>query len=214
MGFFDKFKKKENTTFDAPKNEYYKKDSSDGSISYFTYVYDYVVPATNKRFKLYLQVGKSIHVGDTEAYECTLSYSQAGGPSLMDEKFAADIKGFEKVLLCVDKERMKIDKNYTEFIFSKMLDFDRIKNLHDIQFGLKEGRKSGNYVGSVMETNGNLLVLMDHNIGDVVNISYGNLNSQNDIDKTIQLLRMQRDEIRELYKSSNDDIEHNGFRKR
>lgn len=216
MGFFDKlknkFKKKENETLDIQKNEYYKNDNADGSVSYFTYIYDDVVPGMNKNFKLHLQIGKSVDVGESKAYECILSYGKTGGPSLMDNKFADDIKGFEKVLLCIDKKRMILDQNYAEFVFSKLLSFDRIKKLHDIQYGLIEGRKSGNYVGSVIENNGNLVTLMDHNIGDVVNVSYNNLsftgtNSESDINKTIQLLRAQRDEIRNLSSDSENEYQ-------
>lgn len=218
MRLFDKimklFNKKNQSVIDVPVNKFYKGDDLNGFI-HFTYTYDDENPVTKRKTKLSLKIGSPFDVGKINksldsnllAYECYLSYGQTKGPSLTDEKLANDIKGFDKVILCIDRERMIRDSNYSEFVFSKMLNYNRIKKLHDIQYGLVEGRKTGNYVGSVIENNGNLVDLMDYNIGDVVNVSFSGVSIHVDDEsllKTIELLRQERDKLREASKNQNE----------
>ena len=63
------------------------------------------------------------------------------------------------------------DSEYTKFVFTRLLDRSRIKYMHDVEFGLLEGKKNGNYVGSVLEAGDNLIELVNDNIGDIVELS-------------------------------------------
>lgn len=200
MGFFDRFKKKKNVSV-VPVNNYYNGNNS------FTFIFDDMNPDTKKSTKLFLSIENSVNMGGVEAYECSLYYAQTGGPSLAEQNFSSALEGFEKVIICFDKDRMINEEKYTEFVCSKILNFDRIKKLHDNQFGLSEGKKCGNYVGSVLESNGSLSLLMDDNIGDIANASFGNSfvsksdTDNNSLEETIQSLREERDKLRDI---SND----------
>lgn len=63
------------------------------------------------------------------------------------------------------------DSEYTKFVFTRLLDRSRIKYMHDVEFGILEGKKNGNYVGSVLEAGDNLIELVNDNIGDIVELS-------------------------------------------
>ena len=95
-------------------------------------------------------------------YICHLQYGHGGVVQLTDVE--DELLGYERVIVGLDKERMNIDEEYAGFVLKQLLDKNRIKRLYDIAFDKIEGDKSGNYVGTVLEKENGLSILMDEDI--------------------------------------------------
>lgn len=162
MGFFEKLKKKSDktdvktVTVNAKYNPYY--------MGYNNYIYPI---DSNNRISLRIlgrvDLGKIDLPAGVDLYECDIHYNY----NYLDE----ELYGFNRLILGLNIGRMTMDSNYTKFVFSKLLNRKRIKRIRDIEFGLIDGRKSGNYVGSVLEMGDKLVELVDDNVGDIVAIS-------------------------------------------
>ena len=85
-------------------------------------------------------------------YECSLKYSSDTNGNL---------KGFEKVYIGFNKDKMINDESYTNIVFVEILDKARIEKLYDIEFKKDILNKNGNYIGSLIDGN----VVLDENIG-------------------------------------------------
>ena len=162
MGFFEKLKKKSDetdvktVTVNAQCNPYY--------MGYNNFIYP-----LNSGNKVSVRVLGRIDLGhidmpiNTALYECDIHYN--------DNYLDDELYGFDRLIIGLNIGRMIRDSKYTEFVFSRILDRNRIKRMHDVEFGLLDGRKYGNYVGSVFEMGDKLVELVDDNIGDIVEIS-------------------------------------------
>lgn len=159
MGFFDFFKVRDSDSFNVPINKYYRG-------------YDSFYFVNDNRSSISLRICKQIEIDDySNLYICDVRYGHVGARFQTNLYTDDDLYCFDRLVIGLDKERMINSSKYTEFVFSKILDRHRISRLHDIEFGYLDGKKNGNYVGSVYESNGQLIVLMDDNIGDVIEMT-------------------------------------------
>lgn len=156
MGIFDIFRKKkvENVVPSVPLNVYYNGDNR------------FVFPDDKSKIILFFKK-QILNEKFQNLYLCRLSYSQLGGPSLIDMMAEENLIGFEDVIVQLDLDRMKSSSDYSKKVFTKLLNYKRIKELHDIEFDLIDGKKNGNYIGSIDE---NMNVFMDDVIGDYVEL--------------------------------------------
>lgn len=162
MGFFEKLKKKngntdvKTVTVNAQYNPYYR------GYNNFSYPID-------SKNKVSLRVLGRVDLGKIDLpeysplYECDIHYN--------DNYLDDELYGFGRLIIGLNLGRMVEDSEYTKFVFTRLLDRSRIKYMHDVEFGLLEGKKNGNYVGSVLEAGDNLIELVNDNIGDIVELS-------------------------------------------
>ena len=162
MGFFEKLKKKSGNTdvktviVNAQYNPYYK------GYNNFSYPID-------SKNKISLRVLGRVDLGKIDLpeysplYECDIHYN--------DNYLDDELYGFDRLIIGLNLGRMVEDSEYTKFVFTRLLDRSRIKYMHDVEFGILEGKKNGNYVGSVLEAGDNLIELVNDNIGDIVELS-------------------------------------------
>ena len=159
MFFFDMFRKN-NGKLDVTVNKYYVGNGV------FHYEYDDFVAGVSEKNSIHLTIKGDLesdldNLGDLKLYVCNVNYG--------DDSFCVDdLYGFEDLIIGLDVYKMCHDSKYTEFVFSRVLNIDRIKHLHDIEFDLVGGIKHGNYVGSVFESNGELSCKLDENIGALI----------------------------------------------
>lgn len=77
---------------------------------------------------------------------------------------------FEKVIIGLDLERMKTDKDYIIFVFEEVLNSDRLS-----KFSIKKGalNRSGNYIGTVKESEEGFTIEIDESVCELgLNNSY------------------------------------------
>ncbi|MBQ9181852.1 MAG: hypothetical protein IJ134_04395 [Bacilli bacterium] len=156
MGLFDMFKKKKvEQKSNLPENKYYKGN-------------DIFKDDEVKGNEISIRIIKSIEIpGHSNLYECTVQY---GIPSALitDAWENEDLRFFEKLIMEFDKNEMINNPDYAKFVLTKLLRRERVRELHDIEFGLIDGKKNGNYIGSVSKNNGNLSITMNDEIGTVI----------------------------------------------
>ena len=188
MGFFDIFKKKKEVVLEqpsVPENEYYKGHDN------FYYVY-------NGNLDISLRICNQVNLGYySNLYECDVRYGHTGAPVVTDAYANEDLYGFGKLVIGLDKEEMISNPNYCEFVFSKLLDRNRILELHDIEFDLAEGKKNGNYVGSVIEKDGQFSIMLDDQIGTLALESPGTKAMHEAYDKYMAAMAKQKAEFDE-----------------
>lgn len=157
MGFFDRFRKnKQEELVEVINNKYCTKEDN------FRYQY-YFDPNTGGLFT-FVYIGEEVIVGDKKLYKCSLNYGHNGKQLITDVMNSEELIGYNKVIVGIDKDRMNKDEKYAEFVLSKLLDRNRIKQLHDIEFGETEVNKSGNYVGTIIEDENGLSIQMDEEV--------------------------------------------------
>lgn len=163
MGFFDIFKKKSDLA-DESSNECYKGFNS------FNYVYDDTLSDSRVKRTISLKIIKKLDLGEySNLYECNVRYGSIGVS--VSDKQSDDLCSFDGLIIGFDRDKMINDFEYDQFVFTNLLNVDRIKKLHDIEVGLVEGKKHGNYVGTVLEKNDNLSIFMDDNLGDIIRLT-------------------------------------------
>ena len=146
MGFFEKLKKKngntdvKTVTVNAQYNPYYR------GYNNFSYPID-------SKNKVSLRVLGRVDLGKIDLpeysplYECDIHYN--------DNYLDDELYGFGRLIIGLNLGRMVEDSEYTKFVFTRLLDRSRIKYMHDVEFGLLEGKKNG----------------INDNIGDIVELS-------------------------------------------
>lgn len=172
MNLFEKIARLRNNKL-KPQNQYY--GESNGK-SKFVYRFDLVEQQSELYYStMSIEINGTIDNIDGKQlsetlYECTVWYNN-GKPSLKDSTTKSDYFGFEKVYAQFDYEKMKNDEKYTKYVCTHLLNPSRIKNLHDIAFGIIEGQSAGNYVGSVIENGDSISVQIDPVIGKIADES-------------------------------------------
>ena len=156
MGLFDMFKKKEvETKIDLPTNKYYRGNGifKDDEI---------------KGNEVSIRIIRGVEIpGSSNLYECTVQY---GEPNTLvtDAWENEDLCFFDKLIMEFDKDEMINNQNYAKFILTELLKRERVRQLHDIEFGIISGKKNGTYIGSVSNSNGTLTIIMNDEIGTVI----------------------------------------------
>lgn len=143
-------------------NQYYMGDDK------FYYVFD-EYSNDNRREKIGLNVEEIINNIDGQdisspLYKCELIYGVTGSPVVSD--FFKE--NFDYILVQFDLDRMKSDEAYAKYVFTELLEKNRIKQMYDIVVGEIEGKSFGNYVGSIVETEQGLSIETDEKIGGLV----------------------------------------------
>lgn len=159
MGLFDMFKKKKvEQKSNLPENKYYKGN-------------DIFKDDEVKGNEISIRIIKSIEIpGHSNFYECTVQY---GIPSALitDAWENEDLRFFEKLIMEFDKNEMINNPDYAKFVLTELLKRERVRELHDIEFGLIAGKKNGTYIGSITNNNGNLSITMNDEIGTAIESS-------------------------------------------
>jgi hypothetical protein len=130
------------------------------------------------RYKYANKDGKELYVnltvirpayvfGYTNLYLCHLSYSHSRIIEDDMEDLGALI-GLSEVIISFDKDRLYNDPNYEEFMMKRVLNKDRINLLYDVEYNDAPGNKLGNYIGTIVEENGCLHVILDNELGEIV----------------------------------------------
>lgn len=159
MGFFDIFRKKnkkEEPVVEVQKGEYCSNENN----------YKYKLGEDNY---VYLYIESKLELeGYSNLYKCELDYGRADRKGIWNTVDNQDIIGFNTVVIGLDKDKMFSDSNYEKYVLTELLNRDRILKLHNIEFGKAEGTKNGNYVGTVVDNDGNLSTFMDSELGSKI----------------------------------------------
>ena len=158
MGFFDRFRKKKVVEPQTVviENQYHR--------GYDSFRYKYGVNAHEEGSYVNLTINDEINLSDNQKYyECHLRYD-LGRPTIFNTIPDKEFEGYQNVIIGLDKDRMVKDEAYAKYVLENVLNTYRIKQLHKIEFGVIEGIKSGNYVGTVVEGENGLTTVMDEEI--------------------------------------------------
>jgi len=130
------------------------------------------------RYKYATKDGKDLYVnltilrpayvfGYSNLYLCHLCYTH-------DQIIADDLEqlgemiGLSEVIISFDKDRLYNDPKYEEFMMHKVLNKDRINLLYDVEYNDAPGNRLGNYIGTIVEDDGGLHVILDNELGKIV----------------------------------------------
>lgn len=103
--------------------------------------------------------------GVNNLYNCC-AYQHA--VSVWDEKNNNDSVLFRELILGVDKDRMVKDQAYAKFVLDNVVSQKRIAELQKAEFETGDEPKFGNYVGTVVEEEDGIGIIMDQKVGDIV----------------------------------------------
>lgn len=114
--------------------------------------------------------------GFSDLYACNLCYSCHASSN---GKFGENI--YYKLVVGFNIDRMINDSKYTRFLFDRIINRKNLMKIIDFNYDFIDRNMNINYIGSVLEINGNLVVYDDDNIRNIVNISCNRSIRKNDI---------------------------------
>lgn len=166
-GFKNMFKKNKKVEIKEEVVEQPKEIVNEYRVSNDTFEYKY---AEGKLISLTIQKPYELE-GNNNLYKCELFYTRDNRKGILNTLINKDLRFFDEVIIGLDREKMNNDSKYAGYVLSTLLERSRIVRLHDIEFGIindiKEP-KCGNYVGSIVESDGNLSIFVDDKIGSII----------------------------------------------
>ena len=113
--------------------------------------------------------------GFSNLYACNLCFSCHDSSSNSYENL------YYRLVVGFDINRMVHDSKYTRFLFDRIINRKNLIKITDFSYDFIDRNIDINYIGSVLEINGRLVVYDDDNIRNIINISRTRFIRKNDV---------------------------------